>query len=139
MLIRSALVDTIIWAISSHRLKTWHFQGVIANCEIFVSPEQLSHGIPMKCALLFPDDAAYGGPGLSKHVTCPCDMPTRLLRSAKLVKSPCGIFLFFSSLHNVHIAFLFIGVCVGEVSCFFELGLLRLLGIFRWERLFFQD
>lgn len=58
------------WTVSSSKLESWCFQVVMANFEMFVSSEQLSLGVLVKCAILFANSCnMWSGTGFPKHVT----------------------------------------------------------------------
>lgn len=61
-------------------------ENVMANCEMFVNPEQLNRGLLAKHAILLSNSAACGLPAFSKPVTFHDDMLRLLLRIAEQVR-----------------------------------------------------
>lgn len=60
--------------------------ALMANCEMFVNPEWLNHGILLKCAVLFSNSATCGLPEFSTPDTFHHGMLSFLLRGARWVR-----------------------------------------------------
>lgn len=60
--------------------------ALMANCEMFVNPEWLNHGILLKCAVLFSSSATCGLPEFSTPDTFHHGMLRFLLRGARWVR-----------------------------------------------------
>lgn len=76
------------------RIRVLPLETVMADCEMFVNPEQSDDGFLLKC-VLFPNSTTCGLPGFSKHVTFHDDMLTFLRRSVKQVRILWDFTLFF--------------------------------------------
>lgn len=76
------------------RILVLPLETVMADCEMFINPEQSDHGFLVKC-VLFPNSATCGLPGFSKHVTFHDDMLTFLRRSVKQVRILWDFTFFF--------------------------------------------